>query len=82
MSLPSSGRQLSVSPLVLLEREGCGSVGDGGLEVRVRDPFSQCSASLRITHRPEFLFFPFHQGESYGGDSGSVSQRVRSSLSP
>ena len=56
MSLPSSDQRLSVCPSVLLERLGCRSVGGGDLEVGVRDPFSQCSVSLRILHRPGFVF--------------------------
>ena len=54
----------------------CGSVGGGGLEVGVRDTFSQCSASFRIPHRPGFVFSPVPQGEgSGGGDSVSAAQR-------
>ena len=49
----------------------------GGLEVRVRDSFSQCPTSFRIPHCPGFVFSPFHRGESSGGgDSVSLSQGV------
>ena len=40
MSLPSSDRRLSVSPLAFLEGQRCGSVSRGGLEVGVRDTIS------------------------------------------
>ena len=44
-----------------------GTTGRGGLEVGVRDTFSQCSAPLRILHYPGFILSPVHQGEGSGG---------------
>ena len=74
-SLPRGHRWLPVSPVVRLERQGCGALGGGSPEGGVCDSLSHTSSSVSDSHHPGFVLSPVCQGEGFGrGDSGSSLQ--------
>ena len=75
-SLPRGYRWLPVSPVVRLERQGCGALGGGSPKGGVCDSLSHTSSSVSDSHHPGFVLSPVCQGEGFGrGDSGSSPQR-------
>ena len=74
-SLTRGHRWLPVSPVVRLERQGCGALGGGSPEGGVCDSLSHASSSVSYSHHPGFVLSPVYQGEGFGrGDSGSSPQ--------
>ena len=74
-SLPRDHRWLPVSPVVRLERQGCGALGGGSPEGGVCDSLPHASSSVSDSHHPGFVLSPVCQGEGFGrGDSGSSPQ--------
>ena len=69
MPLSSFHRQVSVSSLVHLERQGRGSVGGGGPEVWVQSSLSLGTPIGCGTHPFSILQRQFHQGDSLGEGS-------------
>ena len=75
VSLPRGHRRLPVSPVVRLERQGCGTLGGGSPEGGVCDSLPHTSSSVSDSHHPGFVLSPVCQGEGFGrGDSGSSPQ--------
>ena len=70
-SLPRGHRWLPVSPVVRLERQGCGALGSGSPEGGVCDSLSHTSSSVSDSHHPGFVLSPVCQGR---GDSGFSPQ--------
>ena len=76
MSLARSDRRLSVPPLGRLEGQGSGSVGGGGSELGVSDPFLRSSTSFAGYCSLRKLFPLLGQGESSSrGDLFAHNQR-------
>ena len=76
MSLHSRGRRLFVAPLANVERQGHGSLGGGGLAVRIPYSLSSGFHFLQGIHPLSGLQPRFHQGQSLGGRSSfSVGER-------
>ena len=78
MSLSSYRRQMPVSSLADLGRQGRGSVGGGGSEVGVQSSLSLRASTVFGTHPFSVLQPQFHQGDSLG-EEGSIIVREGSS---
>ena len=69
------GWRLPVSPLDILEGQGSGSLGSGGVEEGIFHSFLNHSPTVQGSDPRVQLLPQFHQGESFGGgDSGSYRQ--------
>ena len=82
MSLASQGRQLSVPPLVLLEGQGGGTLGGGGVEVGVSCPILITSSSLDGS-APSSSYFPSSiMGKALHGEVMSLISKGAVELAP
>ena len=72
MSQPGYSRQLSVTPLAGVERQGRGSLGNGGLAVGISHSLPSDTHLIQGTHPLSGVQSRFHQGQGLGG-GGSFS---------
>ena len=72
MSLSSCGQRLSVASLAGVERQGCGSLGSGGLAVGISHSLLLGPHLIRGTHPLPFVQPHVHPGQSLGGGGSLV----------
>ena len=85
MSLSTDNQRLSVAQLAGVERQGCGSLGSGGLAFGISHSLSCGPHTIQGTHPLSFVLPLVHQGQSTGcgsaiscrgGSSGACSSSV------
>ena len=72
MSLSICGRRLSVAPLAGVERQGCGSLGSGGLAVGISHSLTLGPHLIRGTLTLSLVQPYVHPGQSLGGGGSLV----------
>ena len=82
MSQASCGRQLSVTPLAGVERQGRGALGSGGLAVGILYSLPSDTHLIQGSHPFSGVQSRFHQGQGLEGEgsfsAGEGSNRARS----
>ena len=91
MPLSTDNQRLSVAQVAGVERQGCGSLGSGGLAFGISHSLSCGPHTIQGTHPLSFVLPLVHQGQSTGcgsaiscrgGSSGACSSSVSVALQP